>query len=108
MDEKTKKELEELGIGVASVAIVGVLAATIRKMQKEGKLNKKEGERMLHQAIAGIRSVSTKYAKVANADMDRVVKAGTKASPFATKKEIAQLNAKIDKLTKLQKAKKRR
>ncbi len=104
MDKKTKKELEGLGIGVASAVIVGVLATTVRKMQKEGKLNKREGEKIIKNTMAQVNAASTKYAGEAQEQVDKVLKASVKASPFATKKEIRDLNAKMDKLMKMQKA----
>ncbi len=99
-----KKDLVEVGIGVASVVIAEVLGTTIYKMQKDGKLNKKEGEKMMRDTIAKVRATGTRYAKQANSQMSNLAK----ASPFATKREMAQLNAKIDKLIKSQKARARK
>ncbi len=110
MEDKTKKELMELGVGIASV----VLAEVLLQMKKEGKLNTKEAQKMMKRTMANAKKSGTKYAamaqaqmskemKMAQSEMNRQVNRAVDASPFATKKEFAKLNAKIDKLSKMSK-----
>lgn len=109
-NESIKKGLVEIGIGVASYMIVNAVANEIKKLEKEGKLNKKDGEKMMNDAMNKYQTTKSKYAKDIQAQVNNLIK----ASPFATKKDIEALNAKMDKLimssknTKINKTKKSR
>jgi polyhydroxyalkanoate synthesis regulator phasin len=96
MNQDIKKGLVDLGIGVASYVIIESLTNTVHKMEKEGKLNKKEGERMVREAVSKYEAGSAKYTKVAMEQLDNLIK----ASPFATKKDIEELHARLDRLNK--------
>ncbi len=99
MDQKSiKKGIVDFGVGVVSYVAVEAIINSVKKLEKEGKLNKKEGEKLMHNAVKAYEKTSSKYAKELQMQVDSLMKASMKASPFATKKEIADLNAKLDRL----------
>ncbi len=88
----------DFGIGVASYVIMESLGNTIHKMEKEGKLNKKEGRKMMQDAVKKYGIASTKYANAAQIQIDKIVD----ASPFATKKDVENLTVRVNRLSKKQ------
>jgi polyhydroxyalkanoate synthesis regulator phasin len=97
-----KKELVEIGIGVAAVVIVAELTSIALKLKKEGKLNSKDVGKMIQSTVSKYKGEGNKYVHEGVAKFDKLVE----ASPFVTKSDIKSLNAKIDRLTKLKKGKK--
>lgn len=104
MDDKSvKKGLVELGVSVVSYVVVDAVSKAVKNMEREGKLSKKEGERMVREVVNKYQTKSSQYAKEAQSKVDDLMKASVKASPFATKEDIENLNAKIDRLSALSK-----
>ncbi len=94
MDKMVKKSIE-FGVGVASIT-ASALADAVSKLEKKGKISPKEGERMVREAAKRYQAQSVKYAKEVRAQIDGMVK----SAPFATRREIEELSAKIDAVIK--------
>lgn len=102
-NKSIEKGLVEFGMGVVSYLVLDTIAGEVKRLEKEGKLNKQEGEKMMRDAISKYQTTKSKYEKNIQSHVDNLVK----ASPFATKEDIASLNAKIDRLSMLSKKVKR-
>jgi polyhydroxyalkanoate synthesis regulator phasin len=93
--EKNMKKWIEFGLGVA--AITGeALNEAMTKLEKEGKISRKDGKRMVDAMISKYKSKQSKYESDARAQMASFMK----TLPFATKKDIADLNRKISSMSK--------
>ncbi len=103
VDKSVKQGIVEFGIGVVSYVAVDAIANAIKNLEKEGKLNRKEGEKMMRDAVNKYQAKSSEYAKDIQSRVDELMKAGIKSAPFATKQDIENLNAKIERLSKLSK-----
>lgn len=95
MDEIIKKGLE-FGLGVTYIT-VEALNEAMTTLEKEGKISRKEGQKMVQQMARKYQAKGTKYARDVQTQMDRLIK----ASPFATKKDIAELTEKINEISKI-------
>jgi polyhydroxyalkanoate synthesis regulator phasin len=94
MDKNIKKGLE-FGMGLAYIT-ADALKNAVDAMEKKGKLSHKEGEKMVKATIKSYQQQSVKYAQNVKSQINGMMK----KSPFATKKEMADLNAKIDDVIK--------
>jgi polyhydroxyalkanoate synthesis regulator phasin len=94
MDKLVKKGLE-FGMGVAYIT-AGALKDAADIMEKKGKISHKQGEKMVQDTIKQYQAQSVKLAKDVRAQINGMMK----KAPFASKKEMADLNAKIDKIIK--------
>ena len=92
-----RKNLLEIGAVVAAVAITAELDNTALKLKNEGKLNREEAEKMIHEAVSKYTGEGTKYVNDAVSKFDDFVK----GNEFVTKNDIKSLKAQIDKLNKL-------
>ncbi|MGA3020883.1 MAG: hypothetical protein ABSD68_02960 [Candidatus Micrarchaeales archaeon] len=101
MDQLVKKGLE-LGLGITAIT-VGALTEAMNKLEKEGKISRKEGERMVHDIVNKYHANNKKYMT----DMQKQLDGLMKAMPFATKKDIDSINAKIERIFKQTKKKRR-
>lgn len=101
MNRWVKKGLE-LGAGVTYITAEAALDA-IEKLEKQGRIDKDEGRRMINELF---RKSGMKESKMKK-EIGKQISSMIKASPFATKKEMTRLNAKIDKLNSLLKKKRR-
>ncbi len=95
MDKRVKKGLE-FGMGLAYIT-AGAMKDAADMLEKKGKISHKEGEKMVRATIKQYQAQSVKYAKDVQVQINSLMK---KAPSFASKKEIAELNAKIDKVIK--------
>jgi polyhydroxyalkanoate synthesis regulator phasin len=98
-----KNGLVDFAIGVVSYVTVDAIITQIKKLQKEGKLNRKDGEKMMHDVVKKYQTIGNKYTKDVQSRFGNLMKASIKTSPFATKEDIENLNAKIDELSMLSK-----
>jgi polyhydroxyalkanoate synthesis regulator phasin len=92
-----KKSLE-FGLGVGYIT-VEALNDAMDRLAKEGKISRKEGEKMVREVMSKYHVKGAAYSKEMQANLDRIMK----AAPFATKKDIANLNAKIDQMSRAMK-----
>lgn len=100
MDKTVKKGLE-FGVGIGYIT-VEALDDLLDQLAKKGKISKAEGEKMVRDLASKYQTAGKGYSKEVQARLDKLMK----QAPFATKKDIADLNAKIDRMGKA--AKKRR
>jgi polyhydroxyalkanoate synthesis regulator phasin len=100
MDKIVRRSLE-FGLGVGYIT-VEALERAMDKLAKEGKISKKDGEKMVRDLASKYEIAGRKYSDEVQARLDRFVN----QAPFATKKDIADLNAKLDRIGKT--ARKRR
>lgn len=89
MDKIVRKGLE-FGLGVGYIT-VEALEEAMDRLAREGKISKKDGEKMVRELVSKYEITGSKYSREVQARLDRFVK----QAPFATKKDIADLNAKI-------------
>ena len=94
MEQMVKKGME-FGVGVAYLT-VEALHGALNKLEKEGKINKKDSERLVKETVKKYEAQGEKYAKSAKKEMDSLAK----SAPFVTKREMKELNAKIDSISK--------
>jgi len=104
MAKKSDKEMDKLvnmgmkfGVGVAYIAVKAMNGA-LDKLEKEGKINKKDSERLVRETVKKYESQGEKYAKTVKNQMDGLTKS---AAPFVTKKEMKELNDRIDSISKM-------
>lgn len=95
-----RKSLIELGIGIVSLVATDAILNTVKTLEKEGKFNKKDTDKILKEVSKKYKLVTTKYSKDLQSQLDRLVKEGSKANPFVTKKDLEELRAKMEKLDK--------
>lgn len=95
MDKNVKKGLE-FGAGLVYLT-VGALAAGADKLAKEGKISRKDSEKLVKDVLKQYQAQGNRYAK----QMQSQAAVFMKKNPIATKKDIAELNAKIAQLNKL-------
>ncbi len=99
MEQKSIRDgLVEFGVGVVSYVAADAIITAVKRLEKEGKLNRKEGERLVHDVVQKYQKASTEYGKNLQSHIDTVMKESVKSSPFATKKDMESMNAKLDKL----------
>ncbi len=96
--QSSNKGLVELGIGVVSIIAADAILNTVKKLQKEGKLNKKEADKMIKDVTQKYKVASGKAASELQTQVNNLLKVSADASPFASKSDIKQLNAKIARL----------
>jgi polyhydroxyalkanoate synthesis regulator phasin len=101
MDKNVKKGLQ-FGVGVGYIA-VEALEEAMGRLAKEGRINQRDAEKMVRDLATKYRLAGNEYSKEVQAKLDKFVK----QAPFATKKDIADLNAKIDRMAKASKKRKR-
>ena len=94
MDKNVRKGLQ-FGVGVGYIA-VEALEEAMDRLAKEGRIDQKDAEKMVRELAAKYRLAGKEYSKEVQAKLDKFVK----QAPFATKKDIADLNAKIDRVSK--------
>jgi polyhydroxyalkanoate synthesis regulator phasin len=94
-----KNGLVEFGLGIVSFVVSDAMVNWIKKLEKEGKLTKKDGEKMMQDLIKKYNSTSSKFEKEVRSQVDDLIK----ASPIATKKDLDDINAKIEELRVLSK-----
>jgi polyhydroxyalkanoate synthesis regulator phasin len=95
MDKLVKKGIE-LGVGVTAITIAALAEAMV-VLEKQGKISKKEGERMVHEMAKKYSAQGTKFAAQMHAQLNEIADA---AAPYATKKDIDTINASIEKISK--------
>ena len=104
MAKKTKTEkkgLVELGIGIVSLVAADAISNAMTKLEKEGKLNKKEAEKAMKEAVSKYKKLSGKYTDKLQSQIDDFIRESVKASnPFVSKKDFEELRAKMEKLDK--------
>ncbi len=101
MNKSTKKGLQ-FGIGLGYLAME-TLERELKKLEKKGKISRKESEKLVLDTIRDYQAQGEKYAKQVQDEIDKFAK----SNPVATKKDLAALNARIQKLTKPAKKRKR-
>ncbi len=101
MDKMVKKGLE-FGMGVAYIT-ASALKEAANILEKKEKISHKEGERMVRATVRQYQAQSVKYAKSVKVQINRMAK----KAPFASKKDMAELNAKIDAVIKQMNKRKR-
>jgi len=94
-----KNGLVEFGLGIVSYVVSDAMVNWIKKLEKDGKLTKKDGEKIMQDLVKKYNSTSNKFGKEIKSQLGDLVK----ASPIATKKDLADLNAKIEELRALSK-----
>ncbi|VVB76863.1 Poly(hydroxyalcanoate) granule associated protein (phasin) [uncultured archaeon] len=110
MDEFVKRGLK-FGLGVSYITLDAVNDA-LDRLAKEGKISKADGEKMVRELTAKYTAERAQRVKEAQARMQKRMKemqkemqkqfdGAIKAAPFATKKDVASLNAKIEAMSKL-------
>jgi polyhydroxyalkanoate synthesis regulator phasin len=95
MDKLMQKGME-FGVGVAYMAVKAMNGA-LDKLEKEGKINRKDSERLVKETVKKYEAQGDRYAKSVKSQMDGLMK----SAPFVTKKEMKELNARIDSISKL-------
>ena len=95
MDELVKKGLQ-FGLGVTYITAKALNQAMV-KMEKEGKIDRKDGEKLVKETIGKYQKEGNAYAKDVRTKLNKLVK----VAPFASKKDIAEINAQIEKINKL-------
>lgn len=104
MKQKSIKDgLVEFGIGIVSYVAADAIVTAVKKLEKEGKLNRKEGEKLMHDVIQKYQTAGSKYGKDLQAHIDSVMEESIRASPFATKKDVEDINRKLDRVVALSK-----
>ncbi len=99
MEQKSIRDgLVEFGIGIVSYVAADAIVTAVKKLEKEGKLNRKEGERLMHDVVQKYQTAGRKYGKDLQSHIDSVMEESIKASPFATKKDIEDINRKLDRI----------
>ncbi len=102
MKQKSIKDgLVEFGIGIVSYVAADAIVTAVKKLEKEGKLNRKEGEKLMHDVVQKYQTAGRKYGKDLQSHIDSVMEESVKASPFATKKDVEDINRKLDRLVEL-------
>jgi len=102
MEKKSMKDgLVEFGIGIVSYVAADAIVTAVKKLEKEGKLNRKEGEKLVHDVVQKYQTAGRKYGKDLQSHIDSVMEESIKASPFATKKDIDDINRKLDRIADL-------
>ncbi len=91
MDKFVKKGLE-FGAGMTAITLEAITNA-VNKLEKDGKIDKKEGEKMVQDVISKYKAASKKYA----ADVQSQIDQSMKGNPIVTKKDIKNINARLDK-----------
>jgi polyhydroxyalkanoate synthesis regulator phasin len=94
MDKMTKKGLE-IGLGVAAITMAAV-NDIMTELEKQGKVSRKDGEKMVRDMAKKYRSEGAKYAKKAEKQMDALMK----KYPVVTQKDIEDIYAQIEKINK--------
>jgi polyhydroxyalkanoate synthesis regulator phasin len=95
MDKMVKMGME-FGVGVAYMA-VKALNGALDKLEKEGRINRKDSERLVKETVKKYQAQGDVYARTVKTKMDSL----TKSAPFVTKKEMKELNARIDSISKM-------
>lgn len=95
MDKNMKRGLE-LGVGVTYLALDAV-NETLNRLEKEGKINRKDSEKAVREVIKQYQSQSSKYAKEAQKQVDAIIK----SNKIVTKKDLVRIDAEIKKLNKI-------
>lgn len=75
--------------------------AAVKQLEKEGKLSRRDGRKLMRDAVKKYESTSQRYAQNVSSKVDELVKERIKASPFATKEDLKNLTARVDKLSRL-------
>ncbi len=108
MDKFVKIGLE-LGVGLAFIT-VEALTNALDKLEKEGKLDKKDGDKMLKAVVAEYQAEGKKYADNLKSQIDALLKANPLAMKndmnemdVRIKKDIKNLSARLNKISKNQK-----
>jgi len=102
MEQKSIRDgLVEFGLGIVSYVAADAIVTAVKKLEKEGKLNRKEGEKLMHDVVQKYQTASSQYGKDLQSHIDSVMKESIKSSPFATKKDMEAVNAKMDRLLAL-------
>ncbi len=96
MDKFVKKGME-FGVGVAYMAVKAMNGA-LDKLEKEGKIDRKDSERLVRETVKKYEAQGDRYAKSVKSQMDSLTKS---AAPFVTKKEMKELNDRIDSISKM-------
>ena len=94
MGKMVKKSIE-FGIGAAYLT-VEALHAALDTLEKDGKISKKDSERLVKETVKKYEVQGGKYAKKVRHEMDSIAK----STSFATKKEMDELNVKIESISK--------
>lgn len=94
MDKIVRKSIE-FGLGVAYIT-AGALSDALMQMEKKGAISPREGARLVRKTADQYRTQSVKYAKDVRVQINKMAK----TAPFATRKEIKDLTAQVDKLLK--------
>ncbi len=99
MEQKSMKNgFVEFGMGVVSYVAADAIVTAVKKLEKEGKLNRKEGERFMKEVVEKYQTASRNYGKTMQSQIDSMMDEQIKSSPFATKKQVQDLNARLDRL----------
>jgi polyhydroxyalkanoate synthesis regulator phasin len=94
MDKLTKRGLE-IGLGVAAITITA-LGEVMKDLEQQGKISRKDGEKMVRDMAKKYKVEGAKYAKRAQSQMNELMK----SSPIVTRKDLDEINAKIEKINK--------
>lgn len=101
--KKTESDVDKMvakgmdfGAGVAYLA-VGAMTDALHKLEKEGKIDKEVSEKLVQEATKKYEAEGKKYLKKVKGQMDQLMK----SSPFVTRKQMDELNAKIKSINKL-------
>lgn len=94
MDKNLKNGIK-IGVGVAYLALDAMNNA-LEKLQKEGKISKKDSERLVQQMAKEYEAKGRKYAEQAQKQVDAMIK----SNHLVTKKDLAKINAELVRLNK--------
>ena len=84
-----------LGVGLTCMGRDAVQKA-VKGLQKDGALDEKEGKKMISRLLKSSQEHNKKISEAVKKEM----RAAVAASPFATKKELAELRKEVQRLSK--------
>jgi polyhydroxyalkanoate synthesis regulator phasin len=94
MDKTTKKVLA-IGLGVAAITM-SALNDVMTELEKEGKVSRKDGEKMVRELAKKYKKQGVKYADKAQKQFGALMK----KYPVVTQKDIDDIYAEIEKINK--------
>lgn len=95
MDKFVKQGLE-FGAGMTYMTM-DALNKALKKLEKEGKINRRDSEKLVRDTVRGYQAMGSKYARQMESQVGQFIK----KNPWATKKDIENLQAQIKRIDKL-------
>ncbi len=94
--DKLVRQGIEFGFGVASIT-VKALNKALDDLEKEGKLDKKDSEKLVLETVKKYEKECDKYVKDVKAQLDKA----KKSMPKLSKKELSEVNKRMNEINKM-------